>query len=136
MSLYGVNREEIDEWWPQIRHLVEKPLVRTGVIADFSPEDVRDLIRSGDMQCWIGHSDGKILVCGITEIMVYPRRKVLGIPFVGAEDGSIALWLAHIETLKDFARHHGCEIVRGWGRKGWVRALRPDHERVEFDIEV
>lgn len=133
--LYGVQHDEIDEFWPLIRHLIEKPLIRTGV-KDFSPEDIRDAVKDRRMQCWIAHKDGKILVAAITQILCYPQRKVLGVPFVGAEKGFLDDWLIHMETLKDYGREKGCGAVRIWGRKGWLKVFDPDVERIEADIQL
>jgi len=134
--LYGVKAEEIDEFWPQIRHLVEKPLVRTGAIKDFAPEDVLNFIKNREMQCWVAHEEGKILAVGVTQVLVYPQRKVLGMPFVGAESNTIKAWLEHFATFEEFARSMDCECIRFWGRKGWERLFKPTDSRIEFDIEV
>lgn len=134
--LFPVRPDEIDQFWPKIRHLIEKPLVRTKADRDFSPEDIREAIREGLMQCWIAHDGGTILVVAVTEILCYPRRKVLGIPFVGAETGSLDQWIDHMEAMKVYARENGCKAVRVWGRAGWVKVLNPDVTRLEADIEV
>ena len=134
--LFPIGGHEIDDFWPKIRHLIEKPLARTKADRDFAPEDVRQAIRDGTMQCWIAHDGENILVVGITEVLCYPRRKVLGIPFVGAERGTLDHWIDHMEAMKAYAREMGCSAIRVWGRDGWVKMLNPDVKRLEADIEV
>ena len=134
--LAGISRDDIDQFWPRIVHLIAKPLVRTGAIKDYHPEDIRQFCKDGSMQCWLAHEDGQILAVGITQVIVYPQRRVLGVPFIGAEDGSINSWFEHLESLLEFAEEQGCEALRVWGRRGWERLLNPDNIGVEFDIEV
>ena len=116
--------------------MLDKALTRTGLDKDWSTESLLQLCQSGEMQCWVAHENDEILVVALTEIVEYPLRKVLGIPFVGAKRGSIRRWLGHLEMLKDYARENDCEAIRGGGRFGWKRAIKPDVARFEFDIEV
>ena len=134
--LFGVPSKDIDEFWPMVEPYVRAPLERTGTIKDMHPEDVLEAIRKSDMQCWVVHEDGQIICAVITQILVYPQRKVLGVPFAGAINGTMPKWVQHFEILKDFAKENGCGAVRTWGRKGWERVLQPDEARVEIDIEV
>lgn len=134
--LFPLRSDEIDAFWPKIGHLVEKPLTTPPEDRNYSIDDIRDALRSKDMQCWVAHDGQKILAVAITEVVCFPRRKVLYIPFVGAETGSIDLWLGHMEAMKAFAREMGCEAVRGGFREGWVRKLKPDTKRVEFEIQL
>lgn len=132
----GLTYDDALELWPLIEPLIEKPLVRTGAIKDFHPADILELIKSQAMQCWLIYDDDEVLCVAITQILAYPRRKVLGIPFVGAKPGTIKRWLQHMDVMEAFAIEHGCTAIRGWGRKGWEKVMNPDVVRVEFDIEV
>lgn len=136
MNLYGVQPDEIDAYWFLIHPLLMKPFVRMEINKDYDVEYVREQVKIGKMQCWIAHKDEKIQSVFITQVHAFPKRKVLSIPFVGAEKGTIDDWIEAIDTFKEFARAHDCEVIRGWGRKGWERVLKPDSVRIEFDIEV
>ena len=133
--ILGIPHDEIEEWWPALAPLVRKPLEHEKV-KELTTDDILDRIKSRDMQCWIAHEDGQILSVGITEIIEYPQRRVLGLPFLGAVKGSIDHWFEYFEVIKDFARAHDCDVVRIWGRKGWERVMKPDHVRIEADFEV
>jgi len=135
-ELIGIRSDEIDRWWPYLESFVRKPLDRTGAIKDYLPEDILGFIKNRDMQCWVAHNGQEPLAVIITEILAYPQRKVLGIVFTGAINGSIDLWLDHFRIMKDFAREHGCSVIRIRGRKGWEKVFKPDDTLVEFDIEV
>ena len=134
--LLPIIASDIDLFWPRIRHLIEKPLIKTDMIHDYLPDDIRDLCKSRDMQCWAAHDGHRIVCVAITQILVYPRRKVLGVPFVGAESGHMATWLQHLDAIKEFGREHDCEALRVWGRKGWERVLAPKTVRIEADIDL
>lgn len=134
--LLGIPSDEVAEWWPHLAPMITKALERTGVISDITTDDILEFLEDQDMQCWVAHDGESVLAVGITQIMIFPQRKVLAIPYVGAIYGTIEDWLKHIEDLKQFAREKGCTAIRGWGRKGWVKMLRPDVVRIEFDIEV
>lgn len=134
--IVGLPADDAEQLWPDLAPLYAKALKRTGADKDYSTDDILTLVKSQDMQCWFVHDRLRVVCAVITQILVYPQRKVLGVVLVGALPGTIKSWLDHIEVMKNFARDHGCTALRGWGRKGWERALNPDVVRVEFDIEV
>lgn len=136
IPLIGLQQNEIEPFWPYVKPFIEKAMRRTGVDKDYDPEFVLNQLLTNKMQCWVGHKDQEIRVVHVTAIDEYPKRRVLGIPFVGAVGGSIDEWIDHIEVFKEFAREHECQAIRGWGRKGWEKVLDPDVVRIEFDIEV
>lgn len=134
--LIGIPAGEAEEWWPLCEPLIEKALTRTQAIDDFLPSDLLKAVQTRDMQLWVVHDGGSVLCAAMTEVLVFPRRKVLGLPFLGAKPGSFRHWLFYFDTIKAFAREQGCTAVRGWGRKGWEKWLDPYAVRVEFDCEV
>ena len=106
------------------------------LVKDYDTDYVYERVKDARMQCWIAHEDDRITAVFVTQVIKNPKRKILTIPYVGAENGTIDTWIEAIDTFKDFAKEHGCEAVRGWGRKGWEKVLKPDSVRIEFDIEV
>jgi hypothetical protein len=134
--LNGVLSSEAAEWWPMCAPLLEKALTRTGACEDYSTDDLLELVQNREMQLWVMHDGDAILAAFLTQIMVFPRRKVLGIPFLGAKRGTYKRWLGHLDSVKEFAREHGCAAIRGWGRRGWEKRLNPYKVLAEFDVEV
>lgn len=78
-------------------------------------EDVRESILSGRMQLW-PHERG----CAVTEIVLYPQRKVLHVFLAGGELDAI---VGGLGALSDWAKSQGCVSVTVAGRKGWERIL-------------
>lgn len=136
IPLIWVNPEDVDAIWSQIAPLIEKAMVRTGVDKSYDVDFVRLQIKAERFQCWVGVSDDRIIVAHVSTIEVKPKRKIFCIPLTGAVEGTIEDWIEHIDVFSDFAKEHGCSTVRGYGRLGWVKKLKPDDVRVEFDIEV
>ena len=136
MNLHGIQPDEIMAYWPLVVPLLEKPFTRMELLKDYDVGYVLDEVKAKRMQCWIAHSGDKIDAVFVTQIINNPKRKLLTIPYVGAERGTIDTWIDAMDTFKAFAKEHGCTAIRGWGRKGWERVLHPDSVRIEFDIEV
>lgn len=136
MNLHGIQPDEIMIYWPYIQPLLNKPFVRMELLKDYDVEYVLEEVKAQRMQCWIAHSNDKIDAVFVTQIINHPKRKILTIPYVGAEPGTIDTWIEAIDVFKAFAKENGCAAIRGWGRKGWEKVLKPDSVRIEFDIEV
>lgn len=78
-------------------------------------QDIVDQIATGEMHLWAG-TDSAI----ITQIVQFPRRKALHVPFGGGN-------LAEIEEMHpyiiDFAKKAECNMITIAGRKGWERTF-------------
>jgi len=136
MNLYGIHPKEISVYWPYILPLLNKPFTRMEILKDYDTSYVLGEVKAKRMQCWIAHENDKITAVFVTQIINNPKRKILTIPYVGAESGTIDTWIEAMDVFKAFAKEHGCTAIRGWGRKGWEKVLKPDSVRIEFDIEV
>ena len=135
-NLYGIQPEEITVYWPYILPLLNKPFTRMEIVKDYDVGYVLEEVKAKRMQCWIAHADDKIDAVFVTQIINNPKRKLLTIPYVGAESGTIDTWIDAMDTFKAYAKEHDCAAIRGWGRKGWEKVLKPDSVRIEFEIEV
>jgi hypothetical protein len=79
-------------------------------------EDVVEGITSGRMQLWPAERG-----CAVTEIVVFPRKKVLNCFLAGGEMDAITDML---DAAKDWGRAQGCVGLTLAGRPGWERVLR------------
>jgi len=81
-------------------------------------DDVVEAILSGKMQLWPAER-----ACIVTEIVTYPRKRVLHVFLAGGELDQII----DMDTdVVQWAKEQGCESATQAGRKGWIRALK-DH---------
>ena len=95
------------------RDWIESALAEGGGTHDFS--DICEAVATGAMQLWPAPR-----ACAITEIIRYPRKKVLHI-FLAA--GNMNQIVDMDESATHFARMNGCDAVTIAGRRGWKRVL-------------
>ena len=79
-------------------------------------EDVVTAVVEGKMQLWPAEKS-----CWVTEITVYPRKKVLHVFLAGGDLDEI---MGMHESVVQWAKNQGCEGMTLTGRKGWVKALK------------
>lgn len=135
-EFHGIPAERVDAIWPEVSRYLQQALDRTGTSADYGVEDIYKGLKARDYQCWIVVESGDIISAGITQIVIYPKRKILTIPLVGSRKGTLQSWLPYLETLKDYGRAYGCSAIRGWGREGWKKVLPVDSLKIEFELEI
>ena len=110
----AVFSHEIDDVWPRIEKWVSDACEYTDVI---DAQDVLNAIRERRMQCFLADDKGVF----VTEVQMYPRKKVLRVVSLGGSD--LDSWLPDVTNLlDDWAREIGAK-VECTGRKGWVRKL-------------
>ena len=82
-----------------------------------SYEDVVQSISEGRMQLWPAPSG-----CMVTEIVIYPRKKVLNIFLAGGELDQL---LDMNSDMNAWAKQQGCTGGTLTGRVGWKKVLEP-----------
>lgn len=78
-------------------------------------EDVLRGIREGKLQCWA--EDNAIV---ITEVIKYPRKKILHAWLVAGDFGTI---MAQLPAIQKFAQDNDCAAITTTGRWGFLRRL-------------
>jgi hypothetical protein len=82
------------------------------------------------MNLWVSTRDGKVEAVAVTQVMVWPGRKLCGIPFVGGRHRRN--WLKFEADIIEFARSQGCVdrdgrvLLEGYDTRGgaWLRTLK------------
>ena len=101
------------------REWIESALNKGGDTHDF--KDIVDGVLSGHMQLWMGANG-----CAVTEIVVYPNKKVLHVFLVGGDQGQ---GIEQITDMHDDAmawgKAQGCNGMTVTGRRGWKKILQP-----------
>lgn len=121
IEIAGVQPEDADKWWPIAKGWCADALeYGCGLL---SVEDIIAGVDSQHMQMWMIFRDGQPVAVSITEIICFPREKMLSafiIGGVGMED-----WVGALDdTLTRYAQDCGCSMLNGSGRKGWERVLK------------
>ena len=95
------------------RAWIEAALEYSGDTHSF--DDVAEALASGKMQLWPAPKG-----CIVTEIVVYPRKKVLNV-FLGA--GELDQLMDMHKDVIAWSKAQGCEAVTITGRYGWKKPL-------------
>jgi len=95
------------------KNWIEAALAYSGGTHSF--QDIVDGVISGRMQLWAGDSG-----CAVTEISVYPKKKVLHV-FLAA--GDMNQIIDFQDSAIQFAKMNGCDSMTIAGRSGWKRVL-------------
>jgi hypothetical protein len=72
---------------------------------------------------WVVWSGEKMTGVLVTEIYDTARGTTCAIPVVGG--GALEDSLDVLDTIEAWAKEQGCVRLRGEGRSGWSRALKP-----------
>ena len=114
-----MNPEEVEEHWEEIEsHLARCTEYSEG---ELEPEDFKTYLLNEQMQLWIAIDDNEILAAMVTQIVVYPQKRVLRIVAIGG--GQMARWISFLPGLEELAMDQGCVAMEVWGRKGWLKIL-------------
>lgn len=102
----------------QFEAQIEAALHYAGGTHTFS--DIRDQVQAGRLQFWAGPQS-----VVITEIITYPRKKILNFFLAG---GNMEELQAMYAGLIEWGRAEGCSGAVIAGRKGWARSFLTRNE--------
>jgi len=73
------------------------------------------------MQLWVAVEQRQVIAAMVTQIIPYPRKKVLRIIAIGGS--GMERWISFLPKVEQFARNLECDSLEAWGRKGWKKIL-------------
>ena len=119
----GLHLLECKKW-------IESALQKGGDTHDF--KDIVDGVLSGHMQLWFGAKG-----CAVTEIIVYPNKKVLHVFLAGGDQGHGIEQITDMhDDAVEWGKAQGCDGMTIAGRKGWQRVLESKGWRQQFTTLV
>ena len=74
-SLLVVDSTDVDYVWDDVQPLIDKALIHSE--GELLSEDIFKLIKKEMQVLWVGIKDKELFCAGVTEIIKYPRKKVL-----------------------------------------------------------
>jgi len=98
---------ELKRCEPWIRAAIDRGTATHGF------EDIAKAVLACDMQLWADDTG-----CAVTEVMVYPKRKVMNIFLAGGELEAVG---RIVERIERFAPHIGVQSLTYIGRPGWAK---------------
>lgn len=117
--------------WPYVLPHIEKMAEATR--GKLTTDDMRARIAGEECQLWVALEGKELLATLVTEIVVYPQRKVARI--VGCVGEHRAKWIHLLGQIQDWARANGCAAMEIVARKGWAKAL-PDFQLTHVLLEA
>jgi len=121
-TLLPVPAPEVEAKWHFAEPWVRSAVDEYALLETVESYKARCLDRSA--QLWLIADQDQVVGCGITEI--YPTNKGMtcAIPVVAAVSMGDAL-VPVFDTIEQWAREQGCVRLQGYGRLGWIKALKP-----------
>lgn len=105
--------------WPKVAMFLAPPVSESCGLWEI--EDVRERVtRPGDWSLWLVAQGSEPHGAWVTRPLVFPRARALEIVFAGGRAMEAWYDLALAETEK-YARETGCDRLRGYGRRGWIK---------------
>ncbi len=121
-ELICVDPKRVHEIWPLAEPLLRRATARTGLTAFCEIE--REIL-SGDELLWLAvQSAGnkvEVIAAASTRLQQTDTGRVCVITACAGAD--MQRWLPLISHIEKFASSEGCNCVRIYGRKGWLRVL-------------
>jgi len=120
----------IQEKLIRCRDWIQSALEKGGGTHDF--KDIVDGVLSGHMQLWFG-----VKGCAVTEIIVYPNKKVLHVFLAGGDQGHGIEQITDMhDDAVEWGKAQGCDGMTIAGRKGWQRVLESKGWKQQFTTLV
>lgn len=132
MDAMWVAKKDVEKVWPQVEPMLLGALKKN--IPLWDTDDILEAVMKDEMQLWIAYDDDdkKLLGSVITQILVYPRGKLVNVFLLGGNN--IKMWKDKMaDKIEAFAREEKCLYLQAIGRKGW-QPLFPDMMEVSSII--
>ena len=120
VNLYGIPSADIYQYWHDVEPFIRKALRYSD--GKYESWDIFSLIEEKQMQLWIVTENKQIIGCGVTQILIFPQKKVCQMVIVSGEDFNE--WKHFLSEIEKWAVSIGCQTFELDGRRGWERKLK------------
>ena len=115
-----INQNEVEAVWPHIVEHLERAVAFSD--GEIETEDFLPFLLNEEMQLWVAVGGGECVAAMVTQIIVYPRKKILRVIAIGGRD--MKIWMQHIDMLENYALAMGCTELEAWTKRGFLRVLK------------
>ena len=123
LNVHLVESDDITYMWDDVL-----PLIRVSLRyaeGELEPEDLVVHLDTGQMHLWVAMDKGEVIAAMITEIITYPRKRILRVITLASKDGhGMDNWYDFLPMVEGFAINNGCSALEAWTRKGMARKLK------------
>jgi hypothetical protein len=131
-----VPPQYVDTCWKTIEPYMEKAAEYT--YGRYTSGDIYDSLKEYDHHLWVAFDGDKIKGAVVTNIITYPRRKILCMSFCGGTE--LKNWKdPMLELLRQFAKDVGCDGIEATARRGWAKVFENDGYKghwVTFELPI
>tara|TARA_R110000868_G_scaffold127996_1_gene335926 strand:- start:212 stop:628 length:417 start_codon:yes stop_codon:yes gene_type:complete len=129
MNILLVNKEDYTKVFPKIELYLEKAAQYT--YGRFSANDIKNELLTKQQQLWIAFDNVDNYGFVVTEVIQYPKMKVLIMHFTAGKE--LVKWKdAMLSNLQNFAKFNDCKIIESYGRPGWAKVFKSDGYKQQF----
>ena len=115
-----VAPEDIEPIWDQVVLHLDMAIAHSE--GEMGAEDFYPYLMDGQMQLWVARNDGELDASMVTQIIPYPRKRVLRIISIAGD--KMEQWIEFLPLIEGWALSIGCTSLECWGRKGWLKILQ------------
>jgi len=116
-ELIAIPSGEVAETWPLCAGFIESGLKGSETTAS----DLYDRCVSGDALLWFAWSD-HLEAAAVTAVIDTPTGWKCVVVSAGGKN--MTRWLGLLDEIEAKAKENGCNGMRLYGRKGWMRMLK------------
>ena len=117
-----IQPDDLEMVWDEVVPLIDAALKYSE--GEIISEDLVQPLKTEKMQLWVAMSDG-VIAAMITEIITYPRKRVLRVITIAGKDGrGMGRWYGFLPLIEGFALNNNCSSLEAWTRKGMAKKLK------------
>lgn len=107
--------------WPSLLPHIDSALAYSA--GEYEAQDLLDLAIDSKAQLWAAIGNSEILGAACSQVVDYPRARILYVLTMAGREFRNWVGLATAEAER-FAKTQGCDLIRINGRAGWARRVR------------
>lgn len=121
MKISPVAVRDLPILWAEVAPLIDKALAYG--FGEYELGDIGLALSDGTMQLFVAHVDEQIVAAFVSEVIVYPRKKLFRVTFAGGE--LMDDWIEPAEQfVREGAERIGADLIGIHGRPGWVKVFK------------
>ncbi len=112
--------------WAHIEPMLHKACTLKDFTQTCTTDDIRKSIETEHSECYLFTEHDGVKVAGemvmVVCVMTYPQTTMMEIGFAAGSNAT-KLFQHAFNKAKERGRYYGCDYVRVFGRKGWLKVI-------------
>ena len=120
VKIHLLEPSDVEALWVDIEPFLVRSLKHAE--GELAPDDLIPHLDDGKLRVWIAVVDKEIIASMVTEIIQYPRKKIVRVITLSGKD--MDSWYQFLPLLEGYAISNDCSSLEAWTRKGMARKLK------------